>query len=217
MTRERSKGQPAFTARLAAGGALALLIGAMTAIIVTADDAGDDTRQRVTATTTVTAVTKRKPAPPKTRRVVVTAVGAYDPEGDQSENDGAAPLAADGNTVSAWKSERYRRSFAKTGVGLVLDAGKPITATRVVVVTDTPGYKAEVRVGDTAEGAVLAGARKRPRRPRERSSHYAHPRPLSAALDHVDATLRSSGRERDHRDGEAVVRTLAVRWYARPN
>lgn len=152
MTRERSKGQPAFTARLAAGGALALLIGAMTAIIVTADDAGDDTRQRVTATTTVTAVTKRKPAPPKTRRVVVTAVGAYDPEGDQSENDGDAPLAADGNTVSAWKSERYRRSFAKTGVGLVLDAGKPITATRVMVVTDTPGYKAEVRVGDTEKG-----------------------------------------------------------------
>jgi hypothetical protein len=124
----------------------------MTAIVLTADDGDDHPSRPVKEKAAVPAVTTRKPAPPKTRRIVVTALGAYDPEGDQSENDGDAPLAADGNTVTAWKSERYRRSFTKTGVGLVLDPGRPVTATRVVVATDTPGYSAEVRVGDTPTG-----------------------------------------------------------------
>ena len=30
-----------------------------------------------------------------------------------------------GRDTTAWKSERHRRSFTKTGVGLVLDAGQP--------------------------------------------------------------------------------------------
>jgi hypothetical protein len=54
--------------------------------------------------------------------------------------------------TTAWKTEHYRSTFHKSGVGLVLDAGKPVKATRVVVTTDTPGYAARVQVGSSATG-----------------------------------------------------------------
>ena len=40
--------------------------------------------------------------------IEVTGVGAYDPEGDKSENGGDARLATDGIATTAWKSEHYR-------------------------------------------------------------------------------------------------------------
>ena len=86
----------------------------------------------------------------------MTGAGAYDPEGDQSENGGDAHLATDGNPTTAWKSEHYRTTFHKSGVGLVLDAGKPVQASRVVVTTDTPGYNAQVQVGDSPTGPFTA-------------------------------------------------------------
>ena len=99
----------------------------------------------------------------------MTGVGAYDPDGDRSENGGDAPLATDGNPATAWKSERYRSTFRKTGVGLVVDAGRPVKASRVVVTTETPGYDAEIRVGDSPTGPVRRrlgpeGDRRRARR-----------------------------------------------------
>ena len=85
-------------------------------------------------------------------RVVVSGVGAYDPEGDRSENGGDAHFATDGIPTTAWRSEHYRTTFHKSGVGLVVDAGKPVKATRVVVTTDTPGYAARVQAGNSATG-----------------------------------------------------------------
>ena len=168
MTRERSKGQPAFTARLAAGGALALLIGAMTAHHRDSGRRGRRTRQRVTATTTVTAVTKRKPAPPKTRRVVVTAVGAYDPEGDRSENDGDAALAADGNTAppgrasaTADRSRRPASASSSTPASRHCDTGRGGHR--------HPGLQGRGPRRRHADGAVLAGIAGDSRPPRERS------------------------------------------------
>ena len=110
----------------------------------------------VAPTTTTTDATAPPPVkkPPPATRIVVTGVGAYDPEGDQSENGGDARLATDGNATTAWKSEHYRTTFHKSGVGLVLDAGRPVKAPRVVVTTETPGYAAQVRVGSFADGPV---------------------------------------------------------------
>ena len=84
--------------------------------------------------------------------IIVTGAGAYDPEGDKSENGGDARLATDGNAKTAWKTEHYRSTFRKSGVGLVLDAGKPVKASRVVVTTETPGYAAQVQVGNSPTG-----------------------------------------------------------------
>jgi hypothetical protein len=134
-----------------------VLLGGLAAIVLSGRT--DDERQAPTVPVSTTpVVTASAPAPtkPKSVRLPVKGIGAYDPDGDRSENDSAAPLATDGILTTAWKSERYRRSFAKSGVGLVLDAGRPVQATRVVVATETPGFSASVRVGSSPAGPFVS-------------------------------------------------------------
>jgi serine/threonine-protein kinase len=83
----------------------------------------------------------------------VRGVGAFDPFGDGHEHDDDAPKATDGVTSTYWTTEHYRAGFAeigKKGVGLVLDAGRPVTLHELGIVTDTPGLVVVVRAGDTA-------------------------------------------------------------------
>ena len=146
---------PSGPARLLAGAGLAALLGGMVAIVIASGGTDDGP---VVSSTASAAAPKPKPTPkrPAAVRITVTGVGAYDPEGDQSENGGDARLATDGNRATAWKSERYRSTFRKTGVGLVVDAGRPVRASRVVVTTETPGYAAEIRVGSSAAGPFVS-------------------------------------------------------------
>jgi len=139
-----------------------VLLGGFAAIVFSGGRGDDAARETLPVATTAGATTPR-PTPPKPRsvRIPVKGIGAYDPDGDRSENDSAAPLATDGGRSTAWKSERYRRSFAKTGVGLVLDAGRLIAANRVVVATETPGYTAGVRVGSSPTGPFVPVAKER--------------------------------------------------------
>jgi tRNA A-37 threonylcarbamoyl transferase component Bud32 len=79
-------------------------------------------------------------------------VGAYDPFGDGSEHADDAPQATDQVTSTYWRTEKYRASFAKIGkkgVGLVLDAGRPVRLHELGIVTDTPGFVAVIRAGNT--------------------------------------------------------------------
>ena len=149
------------TARVLAAVGLAALLGG---IVVIALSGREGSRSASAPATTTPAITTPKPPPPKPKsvRVAVTGIGAYDPEGDQSENDSSAGLATDGILSTAWKSERYRRSFVKSGVGLVVDAGRPVKATRLVVATDTPGYTADVRVGSSSTGPFVAVSKEQP-------------------------------------------------------
>ena len=71
------------------------------------------------------------------------------PRATSVENDDRAPLAVDGDATTSWATERYE-SFFKQGVGLVLDAGARRRLQRLDVVTATPGYSAEIRVGTDA-------------------------------------------------------------------
>jgi hypothetical protein len=83
----------------------------------------------------------------------VRGVGAYDPFGDGSEHGEDASKAADGVAGTFWRTERYRAGFAeigKKGVGLVLDAGRPVTLHQLGLVTDTPGFAAAIRAGNSA-------------------------------------------------------------------
>lgn len=156
MARPRSTLRPdgSTRSRLLAGAGLIALVGGFAAIVLSANGSSDAQPDPVPAATTPSATT---PTPPKPKIVLVTVkgIGAYDPDGDRSENDSAAPLATDGVLSTAWKSERYRSSFSKTGVGLVVDAGRPVKADRVTVVTETPGYTADVRVGSSLSGPFV--------------------------------------------------------------
>ena len=143
--------------RVLAAAALAAFIVAMLTITIKSATSGGGSRV-VTTTVRTTIETQTTTAPtttssvPISQPVKLTAVGAYDPEGDQHENDDLAPLAVDGNPVSAWKTEHYRNGFSKQGVGLVLDADKSRPISQVVVATDGAGSSAQIELGDAPGG-----------------------------------------------------------------
>lgn len=95
--------------------------------------------------------------------VHLVAVGTYDPPpGDGHERDDLLSLATDGDPSTSWQTEHYttpRFGNLKDGVGIVLDAGRARRLTSLTVVSDTPGYSAEVKAGDSPEGgfAVVSG------------------------------------------------------------
>jgi len=80
---------------------------------------------------------------------------AYDPYGDGHEDNPAVGQATDGNPQTYWSTEHYRASFAelhKPGVGLVVDAGGTATVHSITVSTDTPGFTAAIRAGNSPTG-----------------------------------------------------------------
>jgi eukaryotic-like serine/threonine-protein kinase len=88
---------------------------------------------------------------PAAEKITVRAVRSYDPLGDDgSEHESEVRLATDGEASTAWRTSSYDfpgGSFGKDGVGIVLDASAAPKA--LVVRSDTPGFTAEVRDGDT--------------------------------------------------------------------
>jgi eukaryotic-like serine/threonine-protein kinase len=87
--------------------------------------------------------------------VAVDGVTSYDPYAtDQDEHSELAPNATDGNVSTYWTTEDYRDDTmaGKKGVGLVLDAGTVAEVSRIVVVTDTPGFTAEIQATNTRGG-----------------------------------------------------------------
>ncbi len=87
--------------------------------------------------------------------LALAASNAFDPEGDGQEHDGEVPQATDGDPATAWETERYATpAFGglKSGVGIVLDAGSAVAARTLTVVSDTPGFTAEVKAGAGARG-----------------------------------------------------------------
>jgi hypothetical protein len=83
--------------------------------------------------------------------VKLAAAGSFDPEGDGDEHSSKVQLVVDGDLSTHWNTEHYR-SFTKHGVGLVLDVGSTRSLRRIVLTTDTAGFRAEIRGGATAQG-----------------------------------------------------------------
>jgi hypothetical protein len=83
--------------------------------------------------------------------VELQGVASFDPQGDGEEHSERVQDATDGDPATYWTTERYD-SFSKPGVGLVLDAGEARELSQVAVTTDTPGFTAEIRAGESPEG-----------------------------------------------------------------
>ena len=88
----------------------------------------------------------------------VTGLTSYDPFGpDKTEHSAAAVNITDGNPATYWATESYRTapSLNKPGVGVVIDAGRVVQLSRITIVTDTPGFTAQIEAtniqGGTAE------------------------------------------------------------------
>jgi eukaryotic-like serine/threonine-protein kinase len=85
------------------------------------------------------------------------AAGDYDPDGDGKESPEATQNAIDGNPTTNWDTETYRAGLQgvhKAGVGLYVDAGRPVAARRLDLVTATPGFEAEVYAANTVPGDI---------------------------------------------------------------
>jgi hypothetical protein len=143
------------SARLLAAGALGVLLLALGWAVSNGLDEDEAAPQASPTQTGAVAKPRPKktaqPAAARVRVVKLTAAGAFDPEGDGHERDEEAPLAVDGNDSTFWRTERYSRFF-KTGVGLVLDAGRPVRVRQVAVDSSTPGVRAEIRLGSSRTG-----------------------------------------------------------------
>jgi serine/threonine-protein kinase len=80
-------------------------------------------------------------------------VTAYDPEGTSGEHDDAASKATDGDAATYWDTEHYNGAqLNKSGVGVVLDAGRTVSPRKVTVTTDTDGFIAQIKAGDSTTG-----------------------------------------------------------------
>ena len=165
---------PSLPGRLLAAVALGAFLVALAAAVVTGlgDDKSAAVLPEVPATGKRTAA-REKPARPKPAPwVKLTAVGAFDPEGDGQERNDEAPLAVDGRASTFWRTEHYS-SFFKSGVGLVLDIGRRARVERVLVDSPAPGSTAEIQLGDAPQGPFRAVT---PARPLTARTSFAVPR-----------------------------------------
>ena len=82
--------------------------------------------------------------------VRLAAARSVDPGGDDKvEHESEVRLATDGDRSTAWRTSSYHYgngSLGKPGVGIELNATS--TPDALVVATDTPGFRAEIRSGD---------------------------------------------------------------------
>jgi eukaryotic-like serine/threonine-protein kinase len=97
--------------------------------------------------------------------VRLVAVADYDPDGDDVEHPELLPAATDGDPETFWRTETYGSTglegLGKAGVGVIVDARRRRELNQFTVVTDTPGFVATIRGGDSPTGEFrdLADAR----------------------------------------------------------
>jgi hypothetical protein len=88
--------------------------------------------------------------------VHLRAVAADDRFGTGGEHDSDVGKATDDDPSTYWPTEGYRTApeLGKPGVGLVLDAGRPVELHELGVATGTPGFTAVVRAGSSPTTAT---------------------------------------------------------------
>jgi tRNA A-37 threonylcarbamoyl transferase component Bud32 len=84
----------------------------------------------------------------------------YDPApGDEQENTGQLPNLLDGDPDTSWTTERYdtdRFANLKDGTGAYLDAGRPVVARALRIVTPKPGWSVELYVSKSSVPSSVA-------------------------------------------------------------
>jgi hypothetical protein len=86
---------------------------------------------------------------------------AYNPDGQggTAQDNSAAPLAVDGKASTAWATEHYYNdTLDKPGVGIYVVAERGVAATKLVVVTATPGWAGKIYGSDTTPNLTKFGA-----------------------------------------------------------
>ncbi len=130
-------------------------------------------------------------APPAASAALIhlVAVAPYDPPpGDGVEDNAGLHFATDGNPATYWATEWYANAQfgnLKQGVGIVLDAAKPVRLSSLRVVSDTPGFSATVEAGASPSRSVSPRLRGPDGGCHDRvPAHAQRARPLLPRLDH---------------------------------
>jgi hypothetical protein len=98
-------------------------------------------------------------APPRTSPLKLSAVSSFSATGP--EHPERVQYATDDNPNTYWETHHYyypNGGLGKPGVGLVLDAGQPVRLKQLTVMTDTPGFTAEVEAGASEQGPFHAAS-----------------------------------------------------------
>ncbi len=93
-----------------------------------------------------------------TKTIAIVSAHAFDPEGDQKENDQEVALATDGQNATAWTTEGYFNptTAPKHGVGLILEVARPTRIAAVDVTSPDSGWDAQIYVASES-ATTLAG------------------------------------------------------------
>jgi hypothetical protein len=119
------------------GVALAALAGALVGIFTLGDHGGS----------------KTPPSASGSGPIRLSGLTAYDPDGSPpgEEHNEEAKNATDGDEGTYWPTESYNGAdLNKSGVGVILDAHRNVSPKTITVATDTPGFIAEIRAGETS-------------------------------------------------------------------
>jgi serine/threonine protein kinase len=87
--------------------------------------------------------------------VTLSGVGDYTTSGHPDSHADTASSATDGNPSSYWYTQHYATpTFGGllTGLGLVLDAGKPVKLGTLTLTSSTPGFTAQILAGNSQSG-----------------------------------------------------------------
>ena len=97
--------------------------------------------------------------PANAKRVDLTAMSSYDPQGDGAEHSEYVPNAVDGNASTYWTTEHYTdMTLGKSGVGFVVEAPAGHLKT-MRLTTDTPGFRATIQASASSAGGFAPVSR----------------------------------------------------------
>jgi serine/threonine-protein kinase len=72
-------------------------------------------------------------------------------DGSKTQNPGEVGLAIDGDRQTAWQTETYfSGTLGKPGVGIYVDAAPNVDAREIVILTSTPGWRAQIWARNTS-------------------------------------------------------------------
>jgi serine/threonine-protein kinase len=136
--------------RASAAGIVLVLVAVVAALLVAALTGSDESSTGGEA--------------PQGGAIPLTDAQAFDPlPGDGEEHDSEASLAIDSNPDTTWTTETYNASpviedaVSKPGVGLIVDAGEPVTGRSLTIRSDTAGWKMEVYGAPSGPPTTLEG------------------------------------------------------------
>ena len=95
--------------------------------------------------------------------IELTGAQDFDPEGDSDEHSDDVRLAIDHNPDTAWTTETYTASpvlqdaAGKPGVGLIVDAGKPVSARTITLRSAVGDWNVQVYGAQSGPPATLRG------------------------------------------------------------